>query len=186
MVEACILLPIFLFLIMAMAGAFRFLQLSESVLYCGFQQMSKSSVQAAMQPETERVERLFLEQKIRWQVFEELEDEMLRLCSVEGVVDGDLVSQVFGDERDFFCTMKCGWTVGRGNGGGAFSGRLRFCARTYAGEDQNSVWIFPSWGKRYHRADCRTTGGQRKRTVVDVARQQGYTPCMICMTEEEK
>ena len=186
MVEACILLPIFLFLIMAMAGAFRFLQLSESVLYCGFQQMSKSSVQAAMQPEAEQVERLFLEQKIRRQVSEELEDEMLRLCSVESVWDGGLISQILEDERDFFCTMQCVWTVGRGNGGGAFSGRLRFSARTYAGEDQSSVWIFPSWGKRYHRADCRTTGGQRKRTVVDVAEQQGYTPCMICMKEEQK
>jgi len=187
MVEACILLPIFLFAVMAMAGAFRFLELEESILYCGFQQMQKSGVQMAMEPDLAQVEQLFLEHKIVQEVSEELDGEMLRRCSIRGSGSAEVILGFLGEERkkDISCEIQCGWTVGTGRGGGAFSDRLRFCAREYFGEDQKSVWIFPNWGKRYHRSDCRVTGGERRRTVEAAARQQGYTPCLICLGGED-
>lgn len=185
MAEACLILPIFLFSLMAMAGAFRFLELEDSVLYCGFQQIQKSGVQMAMETELSQAESWLLEHKIVQRVFGDLKRDMLRGCTLRGV-GAQAASDFFGDGRsgDIVCEIQCGWTVGEGRGGGRFSDRLRFCFREYCGENETSVWIFPSWGKRYHRPDCSVTGGERRRTIKAAAREKGYTPCLICLGGE--
>lgn len=186
MVEASLLLPLALFFVVAMASAFRFLQLEESVMYHGFDQMNESCVQAAMEPEAEPLTRLMLQRRIVGKVTGEWDENMADHGIVEGLWDWEGISSLVEQEdgRELNCQIRCGWTVGRGTGGG-FSDRLRFCGRIYGGEDQETVWIFPNWGQRYHRNQCTVTGGERKRTIRDAAQRLGYTPCLICMKGEE-
>ena len=94
MVEASLLLPLALFLVMAMASAFRFLQLEESVMYHGFDQMNESCVQAAMESEMEPVARLLLQQRIVGKVKGEWKGDMADHGIVESAWDWDGIASL--------------------------------------------------------------------------------------------
>ncbi|MBQ8590322.1 MAG: hypothetical protein IJ486_07730 [Firmicutes bacterium] len=181
-VEACAVLPVFVFFLMVMAGSFLFLKLEESVLYSGFQQMRLSAVEMAMDERTARISRLYLEHQIMKSAEKEMGKELENRVNLTGLLDGGMFLKE-GDLKnhpDITCRIHCGFSLGTERSSGYFSDQLRFRGRAYLGENQVHVWIFPKWGERYHTDSCYVTGGERIRLTKDVAENKGYSPCRIC------
>jgi len=183
MVEACGILPAALIFLMIMASAFRFLQLEETILFSGFDQIEKCSVEMAFEYPLARTSRLYLEHRIMTRTMEEMGEEQEDWIHLVGVLEDGMFfpKEQWNRCNEINCGIHCELSLGQKKGMGFFSDELYFSGRSYGGENQKSVWIFPNWGECYHLENCYVTGGSRKRTVMDVAEEQGYRPCQICM-----
>jgi len=183
MVEACLFLPIFLVLLMAMAGAFRFLQLEESLLFSGLTQMQQCSAEMSLNYPVAKVSRLYLEHQIIQNTLDDMGKHQRRWIDLVGVTDkGMFFSQEEWEHyEEVQCRIHCSWSLGNNRKFGGFSDELRFTGRVWKGENSISVWIFPTWGECYHTEDCYISGGTRLRTVRSIALEQGYRPCQHCL-----
>lgn len=185
-VEACLILPVCLCVMMAMAGTFQFLQLEESLIFSGFSQIRKCSADMSMSYSAARINRLYLEHRIMDQTLEEMKYGYEKWIHLVGVSEGGMFfsQEEWEDYEEISCKIHCRWSCGNDKNTGDFSDELRFYGRIWRGESSPSVWIFPSWGECYHDEFCYVTGGTKIRTVLDVASEQGYRPCQHCMKGE--
>ena len=134
MVEAGVLLPICLFLLLAMAGAFRFLQLEESLLFSGFNQMQRCSAESIAVAQVQ----MLLPGRIEQQAQKETQgwNRAGLRCYMKVLFDGDCVQEE-AEENRLTCLVECGWRSGEGRMAGVFSDRLRFYGRGFSGEDHS-------------------------------------------------
>lgn len=183
MVEACLILPVGIVLLMAMAGAFRFLQLEECLLYSGFDQMRRCSTEMSLNYPLAKTSRLYLEHRIMNQTYQEMGEDQKDWIHLVGITEeGMFFSQEAWDPgTEIRCRIHCTWSLGNERAFGTFSDELRFTGRAWGGEDSISVWIFPNFGECYHTETCFVSGGTRIRTVRSAASGQGYRPCQHCM-----
>ena len=186
MVEACLILPICLFLMMAMACFFCFLQLEECLLYSAFGQMKQCSTEMSLSYPLAKTSRLYLEHQIMNHTLEAMGEEQSEWIQLVGVSSDSLffTEDQWEETDDIHCRIHCRWNVGSNDSMGYFSDEIYITGRRFCGEDSQSVWIFPNWGECYHEENCYVTGGERRRTLETVAQEQGYRPCQICLKGE--
>ena len=172
-VEGSLLLPMTLLVLMALAGVFRFLQLEESLLYHGFEQLQEASGKMSLDPITANLSRFTLEHNIIAETKKEIETGRF------------LSEQAEPEDSEIEVKIRCSLSVGVSENVGVFSDEVRFVNRVYLGETEPMVWIFPDWGEKYHEEFCYVIGNQKYRVGLDVAKRKGYGPCHICIGEND-
>lgn len=187
MVEAAILLPVFLVGILILAYLIKGLYIQESVHAICTDQAVKLSLETALTPslQTEHTFGLRVNQKIQKE--DEETDFSISTIAIKAEEDYQLMIQ-YKIPMDFPVSL-----------GGGLSIRETLVVRSWTGKQEEGipisfssmeqegngevVWVFPHSGEKFHKEDCRYVSVYPVEKILNSQVKGEYSPCKLCGAE---
>lgn len=183
LVEAAIIMPIFILAILMMISAIPCLSAAENVAFSFSDELRLESVKAVFAEES-----VTMKSRMQQRIVEENPNiKGFRITSCRYMYDGEKINDLITaeyrfvyDGNDFANLFQSTNFDGRMTVR-AFTGTIHKTAPDIRGEQEEKiVYVFPQWGTRYHCKSCTYVTGSCQMVYLTTEIERRYNSCKLC------